>query len=324
MVPAPFPQNEFARIALLRSLNILDTAPEERFDQLTRIARRLFSVPIAQVTLVDSDRQWFKSGAQLPVTETPREFSFCAHAILGDEIMHVENALEDERFADNPLVTGDPEIRFYAGCPLRVGEHRLGTLCLIDSKPRSFSAEDEQVLRDLAEMAELNLTSESKAVTDSLTRLTNRRGFEALFAQAITLCARTERPAVLLYFDLNGFKQINDQHGHAEGDRALTLFAECLLGAFRESDVLSRLGGDEFAVLLVGAAAGGAESALERLKSLVGERNRKDNRGYEVRFSAGVVIFDPHRHRSPEEFLADADEAMYRNKVHGRNNPARP
>ena len=121
MISAPFPHNEFARLACLRSLNILDTAPEERFDQLTRIARRLFSVPIAQVTLVDADRQWFKSGAQSPVTETPREYSLCAHAILDDKIMHVENALEDQRFSDNPLVVGDPRIRFYAGCPLRVG-----------------------------------------------------------------------------------------------------------------------------------------------------------------------------------------------------------
>ena len=318
MLSAPFPKNELARLACLRSLNILDTAPEERFDQLTRIARRLFAVPIAQVTLVDADRQWFKSGAELPVTETPRDYSFCAHAILDDELMHVENALEDERFFDNPLVTGDPQIRFYAGCPLRVGEHRLGTLCLIDSQPRPFSAEDARMLRDLAQMAELNLTSEWNAVSDSLTGLTNRRGFETLFQQAMTMCRKAERQAVLLYFDLDGFKQINDQRGHTEGDRALKLFAECLLSAFRESDVLARLGGDEFAVLLVGAEVPGAEAALVRLQTLLNERNRNENRGFDVRFSVGTATFDADRHRSTQEFLAEADEAMYRKKLEGR------
>jgi diguanylate cyclase (GGDEF)-like protein len=199
-----------------------------------------------------------------------------------------------------------------------VGEHRLGTLCLIDSKPRPFSDEDERMLRDLAEMAELNLTSEWNAVTDGLTGLTNRRGFETLFAQGIAMCRKAERPAVLLYFDLNGFKGINDQHGHAEGDRALKLFAECLLAAFRESDVLARLGGDEFAVLLVGAHVEGAEGALKRLESLLDERNREENRGYEVRFSAGTSTFHTERHRNAQEFLAEADEAMYRKKMEGR------
>jgi len=121
MQAAPFPSSESSRIATLRLLNILDTEPEERFDRLTRLAKRLFSVPIATVTLVDSNRQWFKSSVGLAVCETSRDISFCGHAILGDDILLVPDARDDKRFFDNPLVLGDPNIRFYAGCPLKVG-----------------------------------------------------------------------------------------------------------------------------------------------------------------------------------------------------------
>ena len=112
------PADERTRLEILRSLKILDTLPEERFDRLTRLARKLFDVPIALVSLVDVNRQWFKSSAGLDATETPREISFCGHAILGDDILVVSDTQLDERFHDNPLVTGGPAIRFYAGCPL--------------------------------------------------------------------------------------------------------------------------------------------------------------------------------------------------------------
>src|ERR1700752_1549332 len=116
MLTPALPADENTRLDTLRALNILDTSPEERFDRLTRLAKRLFGVPIALVNLVDADRQWFKSCVGLSATETPRDISFCGHAILGDDILLVPDAGVDERFHDNPLVTGDPNIRFYAGC----------------------------------------------------------------------------------------------------------------------------------------------------------------------------------------------------------------
>ena len=128
------PANEAARIQALQGLGLLDSAPEERFDRLTRLAKRLFNVPIALVTLVDSNRQWFKSCVGLGVSETPRNVSFCGHAILQDELLMVADAKQDERFYDNPLVTGEPKIRFYAGYPLTVPDgNKMGTLCLIDT-----------------------------------------------------------------------------------------------------------------------------------------------------------------------------------------------
>ncbi len=113
------PQDEQARIKALRSLNVLDTPSEERFDRLTRLAKRMFDVPIALVSLVDENRQWFKSCIGLDVSETPRDISFCGHAILGSEVFIIPDTKKDERFTDNPLVLNDPHIRFYAGCPLR-------------------------------------------------------------------------------------------------------------------------------------------------------------------------------------------------------------
>ncbi|MGB5330714.1 MAG: GAF domain-containing protein, partial [Gammaproteobacteria bacterium] len=131
-----FPANEKERLETLRSIDILDTDPEERFDRLTRMARRVFGVSIALVSMVDENRQWFKSKAGLDACETGRDISFCGHAILGNDVFVIENALEDERFADNPLVTGPPNIRFYAGVPLRyLNGSKLGTLCIIDQQP---------------------------------------------------------------------------------------------------------------------------------------------------------------------------------------------
>ncbi len=152
------PSNETRRLEVLRGLGLLDTAGEERFDRITRTATRLFGVPIALVTLVDDCRQWFKSKQGLEMAETPRDISICGHAILGSGALVVEDALLDPRFADNPLVTGPPYIRFYAGFPLKGPENlNLGTLCLIDKMPRAFGPDDLQLLRDLAAWAEREL-----------------------------------------------------------------------------------------------------------------------------------------------------------------------
>lgn len=266
MQTPPTPSDERTRLDTLRALNILDTSPEERFDRLTRLAKRLFGVPIALVSLVDENRQWFKSRQGLDACETSRDVSFCGHAILSDEVLLVPDAAIDERFHDNPLVVNDPAIRFYAGCPLRVPNgSRLGTLCLIDREPRDFDEDDLALLRDLARMAEQELAAVQLATMDELTMVSNRRGFEALAVHALALCRRLQRPAALLFFDLDGFKEVNDTFGHAEGDRALTTFATLLQQTFRESDVIGRLGGDEFAVLLTNAADAESDAAITRL-----------------------------------------------------------
>jgi len=152
------PPNEPERIAALRALKMLDTPAEERFDRITRIAMQHFGIPIALVSLVDANRQWFKSRQGLDATETPRNVSFCGHAILGEDIFNIPDALKDLRFCDNPLVTGPPNIRFYAGAPLHApGGERVGTLCVMGSHSRTLSAQDLALLRDLADCAESEL-----------------------------------------------------------------------------------------------------------------------------------------------------------------------
>ncbi|MBE0622482.1 MAG: PAS domain S-box protein [Burkholderiales bacterium] len=166
MQEPPKPANETERLAALRALGVLDTPPEQRFNRITRTAARVFQVPIALVSLVDADRQWFKSRYGLHVSETPRSVSFCGHAILQDRAMVIEDALLDPRFADNPVVSGPPHVRFYAGQPLSgAGGVKLGTLCIIDHQPRQFSANDRLTLADMGGWVEreLHLDTEQNA-----------------------------------------------------------------------------------------------------------------------------------------------------------------
>lgn len=147
------PLQEEERLALLRECRILDTGPERAFDDIVALASRICNVPIALVSLVDESRQWFKARQGLEVSETPREYAFCAHAIQGSDPFEVPDAAKDPRFASNPLVLGDPAIRFYFGVPLQLAEgHALGTLCVIDRRPRKLSDEQELLVQNLANL----------------------------------------------------------------------------------------------------------------------------------------------------------------------------
>ena len=155
---APRAAGEEGRLAALRKLALLDSEPEERFDRLTRLAAGLLQAPVSLVSLVDHDRQWFKSRVGTLIQETPRDISFCAHAILGDDAMVIPDVLDDDRFADNPIVVGPPHVRFYAGCPLTLPDgNALGTLCVLDTKPRHLTGEQRALLRDLADLVEEEL-----------------------------------------------------------------------------------------------------------------------------------------------------------------------
>jgi hypothetical protein len=162
---APLPPDEDRRVESLHSLGLLDTAPEERFDRLTRQACEMFDVPVALVTLVDSERQWFKSKQGIAGDETDRDQSVCAHAILEPSMLHVPDMLEDDRFADNPAVSG-PGMRFYAGVPLVLSDgSRVGTFCVADQRPRALDDPQKEQLRELARQAESELTNTPAAAT---------------------------------------------------------------------------------------------------------------------------------------------------------------
>ena len=309
------PDGEAARLDALQALRVLDTPAEERFDRLTRLARRLFNVPIALVSLVDAQRQWFKSRAGLSISETPRDVSFCDHTIRGDDLLIVPDALLDERFAASPLVLGDPYVRFYAGCPLRSPNgQRIGTLCIIDRQPRQLDDDDRDALRDLAAVVERELAAVELATRDALTSVSNRRGFAMLADQSLRFCRRQQAPLALVYLDLDRFKHVNDTFGHAEGDRALVGFAEHLTAVARDTDVVGRLGGDEFALLLLDATESHAQGVVARLRRSVDVANRRYDRGYALGFSHGIVAFDARRHASIDAMLEHGDRRMYASK----------
>lgn len=167
MITPPIPANEPARLALLRELLLLDTPPEERLDKIVEFAAGEFDVPVCLVSLVDSDRQWFKARIGINVCETPRDISFCGHALHSKQLLMVPDALLDARFRDNPLVAGPPQIRFYAGAPLACRDGLvIGTLCLIDTRPRTLDPVEQAILASLRDLVVLELCPQPVATDE--------------------------------------------------------------------------------------------------------------------------------------------------------------
>src|SRR3989344_5209174 len=155
MQSAPIPKNEKERLQKIRELGILDTEPEERFEAITREAIKAFHVPIATITIMDENREWYKSCQGLDVEEVPRSVSFCAHAMLSRNLFCIEDTLKDDRFKDNPMVVGKPYIRFYAGVSLySKDDMNIGIFCIKDTKPRRLSVKETGMLIDFASRAE--------------------------------------------------------------------------------------------------------------------------------------------------------------------------
>ena len=317
------PIDETQRLRVLHGLKLLDTDEEARFDRITRFASRIFNVPIALVSLVDRDRQWFKSRQGLDPCETGRDISFCGHAILHNEPMVVPDALLDSRFADNPLVTGPPHIRFYAGHPVRApdGSH-VGTLCIIDRRPRQLSAGEVATLIDLAEMVNRELALSMLATVDELTQLCNRRGFAGVAETILAVCQRGALPASLLMIDLNGFKAINDAYGHAAGDDVLKQFATLLLKHFRLADVVARLGGDEFCVIASGATEALVTTSLARFAETYAQ-SRLAQTYPGLSWSVGMSEVTATPPATLGQLIQRADAKMYEAKRQAKPRPLR-
>ncbi len=444
------PGDEGERLEALRQFQIMDTPPEENFDRLTRLAALLFDVPIVLISIVGRDRQFFKSRVGLDVCETSRDVSFCAHALIQDEVLFIPDALNDPRFATNPLVLGHPFIRFYAGKPLvtRTG-HKLGTTCLIDNKPRgSFSDADRKLLADVAELVmdrfELRRLEFMRSVshrrfesvarsapdaiifTDSEGRVTfwnkaaetifgyreaeilhrscemlvpdswltifeaemerlrsgapleladrivelpglrkdgsefpsefslstwyegdevcagaivrdiseRRHNEERLFRLASLdpltdlpnrgawrECLKKEmaslKPLTVLLMDLDGFKEVNDTHGHSAGDAVLKDVARRLQRVCPDALMIARLGGDEFVALLEGNDERAALLKALEIVRTVSEHYEFAGLRAEIGISVGIALAPQHSRR-PEELLGAADLALYRAKKNGK------
>ena len=338
MIEAPKGEDEKRRMAALKRLKILETPLEERFERITRIVCKSMDVPISAVSLVDEDRQWFKSIQGINAPETPRSVAFCAHAILDDQALVVEDALEDERFHDNPLVTDDPSIRFYAGVPIEIEDNiRIGTLCAIDRKPREAKQEELDLLRDLADMVRAELTTialseahaeliddlkeaERAALIDPLTRLWNRGGGEKLLEREWAAAERKEEKLHIALLDIDHFKEVNDIYGHDVGDEVIRSVAQTTIASLRSSDIVARWGGEEFLIIMPHCNPDDFEPALARVLKDIETNPLLTNDGI-VKISAsigGFVVEDP-KNISIKDALCQADKKLYQAKDNGRN-----
>lgn len=293
MPAAPLPPDESSRLAMLDALGILDTPPEDDYDDLVAIAAAMCDAPTALVSLVDAERQWFKARVGMQARETPRGMAFCAHAILDPHApLVVADARADPRFADNPLVV-DADVRFYAGMPLLVGGQPIGTVCVLDSRPRTLAPAQETALRALSRQASRLLElrrlaamldierrerewvahelaradTASEPALDPLTGLPGTRALLAMLDEALLTGAGREHPAQLALVELDGRDALEQLHGAVERDRALRSVAQLLRSGDALLGRLSRAGDAFGAVLAMPASRALAQCELVRTLS---------------------------------------------------------
>lgn len=339
MIEPQLTLDEPIRLQALRQTHQLDAPIDERFERITRLAQRLLGMPIAAISLIDADRQFFKSIQGHDAMEVSRESSFCAYTILQDDVMVVPDARCDARFENNPLVVGSPRIVFYAGCPLRSADgSKIGTLSLIDHAPRSISADEIQLIRDLAGIAESVLAAAAhdtanrdllsdldaisrQAQVDSLTRVWNRDSIFSLLENELARSRRAKVGSGIVIVDIDGFRQIVEAKGYEAGDDVLCQAAKRLLGAIREVDALGRFEDDEFMIVL-GACNSleGAEIVANRILKRVSE-SPVDSRAGRVSITAsiGVAFADQADEVDVPLLVQTADAALARAKKAGTN-----
>jgi diguanylate cyclase (GGDEF)-like protein len=308
------------RLTTLKSFDVLDTPCEEVFDRITRVAQRAIGTPMAVVSLVDADREWFKSRIGVEADETPRDNSFGTHTIKRETVMVVEDAERDPTFARGPLVTGPPFIRFYAGAPLIANNgQRIGALCTMDTRPRILSELERNLLVDLAAMVVRELELRRVASYDVLTGASARGQFFSLAEKELARAVRYRTPLSLFVMDLDHFKKINDTFGHGVGDRVLKEAVDACQNALRAHDLVGRLGGEEFAALLPQTDGEGAVVAAERVRrKLESLKLTLDSETIAFTASFGVATL-----KGPEDYvkamIERADNALHAAKRDGRN-----
>ncbi|MGO7206096.1 diguanylate cyclase, partial [Rhizobium ruizarguesonis] len=219
-------QRENDRLAALQQLDLLDTPRDEGFERIVRLIKEIFSIDIGIVSLIDAHRQWYTACSGLSADEVSREDTFCRYVVDCERPVVVQDATKDSRFSQHPSVTGEDNIRFYAGVPLRTkAGHMIGTVCAIDRRPRSFGNRDLGILEELAGAAMDRIELMQLAAIDSLTEAMTRRAFKQEADQLISLALRHKHDLSCIVFDIDHFKKVNDTHGHAAGDEVLKAVA---------------------------------------------------------------------------------------------------
>ena len=321
--PAPIPHDEPKRLEDLRLLGLLDTVKEERFDRYTQLVADLFDVPIALITLVDENRQWFKSSCGLAVAETTRDISFCGHAILESRLLVIPDAAADPSFAGNPLVTGEPHIRFYAGAVLRSENGRaLGTLCLIDHRARPFSQREQARLLAIAAMVEQEVRHESRlqierkkayenAHYDQGTGLPNARLFEDRVEQALMIMRRSPGRLLVALIEFVGWIDIKSALGAAAANELLRAYAERLNAALSDLCTLARWRENTFSLLLPALSRADEEVALtEHVQKVLTQPVTVQGRTISSDIRIGAALY-PEAGLSVDELLENARLAAH-------------
>ena len=319
----PIPANEEQRLRALRRFAVLDTAEDPEFKRIVELASAVLGVPIALVSLVDRDRQWFLARHGLEAQQTPRAMAFCAHAIAEPELMEVPDALDDPRFNTNPLVVDEPKIRFYAGVPLRTGDgYNLGTLCAIDRKPRVLDPNQRVMLQLMADLVMRELELRQRSMQCPVTGLYNRSVFFRFGQQEFEQARAQGYSLALFNFDIDDFRQINIRWGHQAGDQVLLDVCAVAQQQLGHEDLFGRIGDEEFSVLLVNASISRATQLAEEIRQAIAAMPGVfDQSDYHLNISGGITQL-ADRDQSFADLFYRADQALYLAKGNGRDQVA--
>ena len=329
---------ELARLEELNSYQILDSLPEQEYDDIALLSAQICQMPMSTVAFVDEERKWHKAKFGLDKEFVPRDFAICSHTICSDKLLIVEDTHEHDVFKDIGIVNNPPFVRFYAGIPLINNKgYALGTLCVVDTKPNCIDEQQIHALQALARqtMALLELRKsllisqqlqrqvrlhnselESLSQMDELTKLYNRRVLDRELSRELRRSKRYGGEFSLLMLDIDNFKELNDSQGHAVGDIALIAIAKLLMQESRDTDFCIRFGGDEFIILMSNTNAQQAQDIAHRIRIRVEQCNEQLSF---LTLSIGIAHVD-NFNLTETLILELADKGLYQAKRAGRNN----
>ena len=316
----PIPVDESQRQRDLERLGVLNHPGDEHFERLVRLASTVLETPIALISLVDGDRQWFLAHHGIDSTETPRKMAFCAHAIAGDETLVVPDARQDPRFCTNPLVIQDPKVRFYAGTPLQSRDgHNLGTLCVIDRQPRHFSSSQVRLLEDLAQLVLRELELRRLTTVHPVSALATRESFLEQAEPELLRARQAGENLAVLTLELDHFDQIKNRWGLQASDRAVVDVAALLRSQQCEQDLVGQIGDQEFALLMVNVDLATAMERADAIRAGISElRGVFSASGHQLTASGGLTLLAPADHQ-PLDALLRAKRALFLAQGNGKN-----
>lgn len=311
--------DESGRLQSLRKYNILDTAHEDKFEDIISLVQSTFSVPVAAISLIDATRQWFKAAAGLHISQTPRASAICSYTIQGNTPFAVRDLAQDRRFGNNPLVTGPPGMRSYLGVPLTMADgYNIGALCILGTEPRHFSEDEIGLLQSFARITVRQIELRLAASRDDLTGALARGIFMEKLQLQLEAYQHASKPSCLALIDVDYFKQVNDLHGHSFGDQVLQRIVATINNAIRPEDLLGRLGGEEFGLLITTAGTHTARAISDRIRGLIAGLRFEGKPDLTITISMGLCGAHDGL-GSAEDWFRRADIALYKAKSSGRN-----